>query len=116
VSTSHRQEEAAYVNVKVDGDVTLKVQMNSGAKVSGRFVVQGPPRDTNSGRPFPNVVVTATRPPGKSGPSYAKEPSAHPQGTDRFELSELRGRLRPLAVPVTLVAGERVKVEVGVSQ
>lgn len=91
VSTSYRQEEAAYVNVKVDGNVTLKVQTNSGAKVSGRFVVQGPPRDTNSGRPFPNVVVTATRPAGKSGPSYAKEPSAHPQGTDRFELTGMRG-------------------------
>jgi hypothetical protein len=91
VSTSYRQEEAAYVNVKVDGDVTLKVQTNSGARVSGRFVVQGPPRDTNSGRPFPHVDVTATRPPGKYGPSYAKEPLAHPQGTDRFELTGLRG-------------------------
>ena len=55
VSTSYRQEEAAYINVKVDGDVTLKVQTNSGARVSGRFVVQGPPRDTSSGPPFPNV-------------------------------------------------------------
>lgn len=36
-----RQEEVAYANVKVDGDVTLKVQTNSGATVSGRFVVQG---------------------------------------------------------------------------
>jgi hypothetical protein len=91
VSTSYRQGEAAYVNVKVDGDVTLKVQTNSGARASGRFLVQGPPRDTNSGRPPPNVVVTATRPPGKGGPPYAKEPLAHPQGTDRFELTGLRG-------------------------
>jgi Carboxypeptidase regulatory-like domain len=91
VSTSHRQEEAAYVNVKVDGDVTLRVQTNSGARVSGRFVVQGPPRDTNSGRLPPSVVVTATRPPDKYGPSYAKEPSARPQGTDGFELTGLRG-------------------------
>ena len=91
VGTSYRQEEAAYVNVKVDGDATLKVQTNSGARVSGRFVVQGPPRDTRSDRPSPNVVVTATRPPGKSGPSYAKEPLAQPQGMDRFELTGLRG-------------------------
>jgi hypothetical protein len=91
VSTSYRQEEAAYVNVKVDGDVTLKVQTNSGARVSGRFVIQGLPRDTNSGRPLPHVDVTTTRPPGKYGPSYAKEPLAHPQGTDRFELTGLRG-------------------------
>ena len=91
VGTSYRQEEAAYVNVTVDGDVTLKVQTNSGARLSGRVVVQGPPRDTNSGRPFPNVTVTATRPPGKFGPSYAKEPLAQLQGADRFELTGLRG-------------------------
>jgi len=91
VSTSYRQEEAAYINVKVDGDATLKVQTNTGARVSGRFVVQGTPRDSNSGRPFPNVDVTARRPLGKSGPSYAKEPLVHPQGTDTFELTGLRG-------------------------
>jgi hypothetical protein len=91
VSTSYRQEEAAYVNVRVDGDVTLKVQTNSGARVSGSFVIQGPPRDNNNGRPFPHVDVAATRPLGKYGPSYAKDPLAHPQGTDRFELTGLRG-------------------------
>jgi hypothetical protein len=91
VSTSYRQEEAAYINVKVDGDVTLKVHTNTGARVSGRFVVQGTPPDSNSGRPFPHVDVTARRPLGKSGPSYAKEPLVHPQGTDRFELTGLRG-------------------------
>ena len=91
VGTSYRQEEAAYVNVTVDGDATLKVQTNPGARVSGRFVVQGPPRDTNRDRPSPNVEVTATRPPGKMGPSYTKEALAQPQGTDRFELTGLRG-------------------------
>ena len=91
VSTSFRREEAAYVNVKVDGDVTLKVQTNSGARVSGRFVVQGPPRDPSSGRPLPNVAVTATPPLGQYGPSYATVPVAYPQGTDRFELVGLRG-------------------------
>jgi hypothetical protein len=91
VGTSYRQEEAAYVNVKVDGDATLKVQTNSGARVSGRFVVHGPPRDANRDRPSPNIEVTATRPPGKLGPSYAKEALAQPQGTDRFELTGLRG-------------------------
>lgn len=91
VSTSYRQEEAAYVNVKVNGDVTLKVQTNSGAKVSGRFVVQGTPRETNSGPPTSNVVITATPPPGRTGPSYAKDALVHPQGTDTFELTGLRG-------------------------
>ncbi|MEO5898106.1 MAG: carboxypeptidase-like regulatory domain-containing protein [Vicinamibacterales bacterium] len=91
VSTSHRQEEAAYVDVIVDGDITLNVQTNSGGTVSGRFVVQGPPLDATSNRPFPHVDVTATQPPGKFGPSYAKQPLAHPQGTDKFELTGVRG-------------------------
>jgi hypothetical protein len=91
VSTSSRLEEAAYVNVTVDGDVTLKVQTNAGARVSGRVVVQGRPRDTRGGGPSPNVAVSATRPPGKYGPNYVKEPLAHPQGTDTFELTGLRG-------------------------
>jgi hypothetical protein len=97
VSTSHRREEAAYVNVKIDGDITLKVQTNSGARVSGRFVVQGPPRDANRARFRP--VVSASRPPGKYGPSYAKDSSVHPQGTDRFELTGLRG---PMVLHATL--------------
>ncbi len=91
VSTSYRQEEGAYVNVKVDGDVALRVQTNSGATVSGRFVVQGIPRDGSSGRPVSNVVISATRPPDTYGPSYAKEALAHPKGTDTFELTGLRG-------------------------
>ena len=91
VSTSYRQEEAAYVKVTVNGDVTLKVQTNAGAKVSGRFIVQGTPGGANSGAPISNVVVTATPPPGRTGPSYAKDALVHPQGMDRFELTGLRG-------------------------
>lgn len=91
VNTSYRQEEAAYLKVKVDEDVVLKVETNTGAKVSGRFVVQGTPRPTNSGEPISNVVITATPPPGRTGPSYAKDALVHPQGTDRFELTGLRG-------------------------
>lgn len=91
MNTSYRQEEAAYLEVEVDGDVTLKVRTNTGAKVSGRFVVQGTPRPTNSGEPISNVVLTATSPPGRTGPSYATDALVHPQGTDRFELTGLRG-------------------------
>ena len=89
VSTSYRQEEAAYVNVKVDGDVTLKVQTNSGAKISGRFVFQGPPRSANNSRVSP--IVTVARPPGKMGPSYTQETPDRARGTDKFEFSGLRG-------------------------
>jgi hypothetical protein len=91
VHTSYRQEEAAYLEVTVDGDATLKVQTNNGANVSGRFVVQGTPRPTTSGAPTSNVVITATPPPGRTGPLYARDALVRPQGTDRFELSGLRG-------------------------
>jgi hypothetical protein len=91
VNTSYRQEEAAYVKVKVNGDVTLKVRTNAGAKVSGRFVVQGTPGGTSSGEPISNVVISATAPPGRTGPSYGKDALVHPQGTDSFELTGLRG-------------------------
>jgi hypothetical protein len=110
VSASSRHEEAAYLNVKVDGDVTLKVQTNTGAKVSGRFVVQGPPRDPNSGRPPPNVVVSANRPPDKSGPSYAKDGVAHAQGTDTFELTGLRG---PMVLHATMSGASLVSITRG---
>jgi hypothetical protein len=88
VSTS-RLQEATYVNLRIDGDVTLKAQTNTGAKVSGRFVVQGPLRDANT--PFPNAEVTATPPPHKYGPSYTRDVVARTEGTDKFELTGLRG-------------------------
>lgn len=91
VRTSYRQEEATYVHVKVDADVTLKVQTNSGATVSGRVVVQGATPESESGRAISNVVISAMPPAGWTGPSYFKDALTHPQGTDTFELTGLRG-------------------------
>lgn len=91
VSTSYRQEEAAYVNVTIDKDTTLKVQTNTGAKVSGRIVVQGPSRAPANGRPAPGVTISANRPLGKNGPNYATVPLAEAKGTDTFALTGLRG-------------------------
>jgi hypothetical protein len=91
VNASYRQEEAAYINVKVNGDITLKAQTNLGAKVSGRFFVQGTPPRTSNAAPISNVEISATPPPGWTGPSYGKDALIHPQGTDRFELTGLRG-------------------------
>ena len=109
VSTSFRREEAAYLNVTVDGDASVKVQTNAGARISGRFVLQGPPRD----RTVSNVVITATPPPAKYGPSYVNEALVHPQGTDRFELTGLRGPMvlhaqmtGVLLASITRAAGE----------
>jgi hypothetical protein len=90
VNTSYRQEEAAYLTVKVTQDMTLHVQTNVGAKVSGRFVVEGGPRATNS-QAISNVIIVAMPPPGWTGVSYTKDALAHPQGTDKFELTGLRG-------------------------
>ena len=101
VSTSHRQEEAAYVNVKVDGDVTLKVQTNSGARVSGRFVVQGPPRDARS-----RTVPSGGRGQSAAGqvwPVLCERRSGSP-ATQRTDF-ELTGLTRSDGAPRDHVAG-----------
>ena len=42
VSTSYKREESAYLKVSVDqSDISLKVQTNTGARVSGRVIVDG---------------------------------------------------------------------------
>ena len=44
VTTGGRMKEAAYVNVSIgEADVSLRVRTNTGAKVSGRVVVDGQP-------------------------------------------------------------------------
>lgn len=91
VSGSPRREEAAYVTVSIDRDVTLNVRTNPGARVAGRIVVEGQPEDSPPAPPPSSVVVTATRPPWKMGPSYTEPLSVHPQGTGQFELIGLRG-------------------------
>lgn len=89
VTKSYLMEEAAYVNVTIaEKDVTLNVQTNTGAKVSGRVMVDGRPA---GGTEFLNVSVSAFPPPEKYGPTYAQVPLAHLRGTDRFELRGLRG-------------------------
>ena len=89
VTTSWNMEEAAYVNVSVrDADVSLRVQTNAGATVSGRIIVDGRPADDVSR----NVSVTSMQPPGTYGVSYARERLVRPEPTGRFELTGLRGR------------------------
>lgn len=107
VSKGVDMEEAAYVDVKIDGDATLKVQTNTGATVSGRFVIQGRPLDD---RAFPNVIVSANPPFPKYGPSYAKVPLADPRGIDRFELTGLRG---PMVLHAELGGGALVSIQRG---
>jgi hypothetical protein len=93
-ASSFRQEEAAYVNLTVDEqDVALNVQTNIGATVSGRVIVDGQALGVDPGVSPLNVSVSASPPAGQYGISYTREYMllANVRGTDRFELTGLRG-------------------------
>jgi len=90
VNTSYKIEEAAYVHVSIDGtDLSVRVQTNAGAKVSGRIIVDGLPGD----RAVRDVSVSSNPPFGTYGVSYAHVPLFHGQRTERFELTGLRGSM-----------------------
>jgi hypothetical protein len=106
-ATSSRLEEAAYVNVIVaDKDVSLNVQTNTGAKVSGRVLVDGVPLTAAVGVGF--VSVWAHRSWAHLGMSYAEVPRAELQGTDRFELRGLRG---PMVLEANVSVGTLVSIK-----
>ena len=93
-ASSPRQEEAAYLNLTIDEtDVALNVQTNTGARVSGRVIVDGQPLGVDTGVMPLNVSVSASPPAGHYGISYTREFMllANVRGTDRFELAGLRG-------------------------
>jgi hypothetical protein len=113
VATNYRLDEAAYVNVTVeDKDVSLNVQTNTGARVSGRMIVDGRPvgvgEDVGSGRT--NVSVSATRPLGQGGFDYTKGLLSNTRGTDRFELIGLRG---PMVLHAEIGLGMLVSIRRG---
>ena len=90
VTTSPYKEEAAYVKVDVAGDdVTLKVQTNNGAKMSGRVVVKGSPSRSYA---WPPRVGVSAYPVGSIWPTDMRLTEL--AGTDRFELTALRGPMR----------------------
>jgi hypothetical protein len=108
VTTSPRMEEAAYVNVSIrETDLSLSVQTNTGARVSGRIIVDGQPA-AGGGSPFPNVWVSSRPPLGKYGPTYARVPVDRVQGTDRFELTGLRG---PMVLHADVTAGALLSIQ-----
>jgi hypothetical protein len=105
VQTSFRMEEAAYVHVSIDGtDVSLSLQTNTGAKVSGRIIVDGEP----GGRASRNVSVYSNPPFGTYGVSYARVPLVNVERTDRFELTGLRG---PMVVSADVGAGALLSIQ-----
>jgi hypothetical protein len=111
--SSFRMEEAAYVNLTVDDqDVSLNVQTNTGATVSGRVIVDGQSLDVDTGVPPMNVTVSAHPPAGKYGISYTREYGqlAFVRGADRFELTGLRG---PMALSGEIGSGALVSIRRG---
>ncbi|HEV8397248.1 MAG TPA: carboxypeptidase-like regulatory domain-containing protein [Vicinamibacterales bacterium] len=105
VITSYRMEEAAYVKVSInEADVSLRVQTNTGAKVSGRVIVDGEPGDRTSRY----ASVFSMKPFGKYGFSYAREQAVHVERTDRFELTGLRG---PMVVSADVGGGALVSIQ-----
>ena len=98
-------KEQAYVNVSIgEADVSLRVQTNTGAKVSGRVVVDGQPA---AGGGPPGVWISSAPPPGTLGPYYPVVPPARAQETGRFELAGLRG---PMVLSAEIAGGALLSI------
>jgi hypothetical protein len=109
VSTSYKLEEAAHRKVRIDqADVSMNLQTNTGAKVSGRVIVDGQPATGGPG--LPNVGVFANSPPRTYGVKYSEQPVFTLKGTDRFELTGLRG---PLMLSANVTYGALVSIQRG---
>jgi hypothetical protein len=109
VSSSVNMEEQAYLKISIDQkDVSLKVQTNTGARVSGRVIVDGRPAEGGLG--LPNVRVSARTPSRTYGFKYSQEPSLLLRGTDRFELTGLRG---PMQLSGDVTYGKLVSIRRG---
>jgi hypothetical protein len=107
VAANHRLEEAAYVKVSVaDQDLSLNVQTNTGAIVSGRILVDGVPLSAVGG--VGSVSVFAHQPWGYTGLKYAEVPRAETHGTDRFELFGLRG---PMVLDADIGTGALIAIK-----
>ena len=106
--SSFRMEEAAYVNLTIDEqDVSLNVQTNAGARVSGRVIIDGQSLGADTGVPW-SVTVAARQPAGKYGIRYTRDSMlTNVRGTDRFELTGLRG---PMVLSADIGLGALVSI------
>ena len=110
-SSGFGRAEAAYVNVTVGNeDLSLNVQTNTGASVSGRVIVDGRPLGDEAISAAQNVSISANRPVGQYGFSYAEVPLAPVRGSDRFELRGLRG---PMVLHAEITRGMLVSIRRG---
>jgi hypothetical protein len=95
-TTGPTMEEAAYVNVSIGAeDVSMRIQTNRGATVSGRVVLEPSTRSASSSNPRPRIWVSAHR--ARLGLGYEQASRAELSEPGRFELRGLRG-------PMNLVA------------
>jgi hypothetical protein len=114
VATNYRLDEAAFINLTVaDEDVSLNVQTNTGARVSGRVIVDGRPAGEGAGSGRTNLSVSATRPSGQGGVSYANDPRSNIGASDRFELIGLRG---PMVLNAGIGAGMLMSIRRGAQE
>jgi len=110
-SSGYGKAEAAYVNLTVGNeDLSLNVQTNTGASVSGRVIVDGRPLGDEASPAAQNVSVSANRPAGQYGFSYAEVPLAPVRSSDRFELRGLRG---PMVLNAEIARGMLVSIRRG---
>jgi hypothetical protein len=105
VWNNQRMDEATYVPLTVNGeDVSLAVQTNTGARVSGRVTVTGPPGSSTR-----RASVSAIPPPGTYGPTYV-DISLADVVDGRFELTGLRG---PMVLHAAIASGALVSMRRG---
>jgi carboxypeptidase family protein len=111
VSSGYGRQDAAYLNVTVGNeDLSLTVQTNNGARVSGRVMVDGRPLGDEASATRRNVTVSANRPAGQFGFSYAEVPLANLHDSDRFELHGPRG---PMVLSAEIAGGMLVSIRRG---
>jgi hypothetical protein len=108
VAPRYGSEEAAYREVTVAGaDLSLEVETNTGARVSGRILVNGRPA---AAAELQTMSAHASRPPRQYGVSYAHVNAARAQEGGRFELTGLRGPMQLSAsygygIPISIRRG-----------
>lgn len=112
VWTKYGTGESAYLKISIDQkDVSLKVQTTTGARVSGRVIVDGQPANGGTGQP--KAWVSAHKPARSFGVSYAEDPYVQLRATDRFELTGLRG---PMVLSGRVTFGSLVSIRRGADE
>jgi hypothetical protein len=108
VRNNTRLEEGVFQHVTIGTtDVSLEVKTNTGARISGRVLVDGEPPSSTELAERP-VYISAMRPPHSYGISYSEGMKVSQlKDTDRFELTGARG---PTMIHAELASGALVSI------